>query len=429
MHMQFTRTQIMILGGVALAIALFIGIFVYLIPSLQQGNSEEPATKITLTIWGIEDPSNFSTLTSQYTLEHPNVVLRYTQVPEDRYDRTILNAMATNTGPDILMVHRSWVQRYSDKIMAADYPQIQPSELKALFPDVVARDFVYLDYVFALPLYIDTPALLYNKTLFNNKGVAVAPTTWGDVKTLVPYFTEFTASKQLKKSAIAIGGSGKSIEHAPDILSLLMLQFGAQRLEVTGQRATFDASAKNALDFYTQFSTPNTPYYTWSDAFANADNAFGAEDTAMTFGYARDIKQLVQKNPYLNFGIYPMPQNDLSNPVNYADYWGLAVSAKSVDIAQAWRFVIAATTDPKLATLYATRSNNPPALRTLINDSLRNPSISVFARQALTARAPFQYDNVSYRTALSRSIESVLTGQFQSQSALDKAAAEINSQY
>jgi len=424
--MQLTRNQIMILGGAALAIVLFIGIFVYLIPALQQQSSDEPATKITLTIWGIEDPGNFSALTSAYTAAHPNVQLRYTQVPEDRYEQTLLNALATDMGPDILMVHRSWVQRYSDKIMAADHPEIQPAELRSLFPNVVANDFTYLNYVFALPLYIDSPALFYNKALFDNKGVAVAPKTWNDIKTLVPYFTEFTVNRQLQKSAIALGGTTKSITNAPDILSLLMFQFGAKNLETIGQRTSFEASAKNALDFYTQFSTPNNPNYTWNDSFARADNAFGAGDTAMTIGYARDMKGLVQKNPYLDFGVYPMPQNDTTNLVNYADYWGLGVSAKSLNIKFAWRFVINATTDPALASLYMTRSGNPPALRTLINDTLRDPKLGVFSRQALTARAPFQYEVTGYRIALSRAIESVLTGKFNSQSALEKASAEIN---
>ncbi|KKU34290.1 MAG: Extracellular solute-binding protein family 1 [Candidatus Wolfebacteria bacterium GW2011_GWC2_46_275] len=416
----------MIIGGVILTIALFVGIFIFLIPSLQQGSSNEPTSKIALTVWGVEDSSNFSQLATQYTAAHPNVALRYTQIPEDRYERTILNAFATGQAPDILMIHRSWVQRYSDKIMAADYPQIQPSEVRSLFPDVVYRDFVYLDYVFALPLYIDTPALIYNKELFNKKGVAVAPATWADIKTLIPYFTEFTAGKQLKKSAIAIGGTQKSIPNAPDIMSLLMFQFGSSNLETTGQRTSFDEHAQKAIDFYAQFATPNNPNYTWSDSFANADNAFGSEDVAMTITYSREIPALVQKNPYLSFDIFPMPQQSVSNPTNYADYWGLAVSAKSPNLQWAWKAVIDMTTDSTLASTYLQSSNNPPALRSLINESLRDPRLGVFARQSLTARAPFQYEVEGYRTALSRAVESILTGQFDTQDALQRASVEIN---
>ncbi len=419
----------MIIGGAILIIALFIGIFIYLIPSLQRSSADEPATKLTLTVWGIEDPGNFSELMSQYTVAHPNVLLRYTQIPEDRYEKTILNAMATGQAPDILMIHRSWVYRYSDKIMAAEYATIQPSELASLFPDVVSRDFVYLNYVFAMPLYIDSPALFYNKDLFNKKGVAVAPKTWGDIKTLIPYFTEFTVGNQLKKSAIAMGGSQKSITNAPDILSLLMFQFGAQGMDTIGQRVSFDEKAKDATDFYTQFSTPNNPNYTWSDSLANADNAFGSGDVAMTLNYARELPGLIQKNPYLDFGVYPMPQNDPSNPVNYADYWGLAVWAKSPNIHFAWKFIVDATTDPTLAAIYMKHSNNPPALRTLINSSLRDPRLGVFAKQALTARAPFQYDAAAYRTALSDAIDATLSGKFDSRSALERASATINNTF
>lgn len=416
----------MIIGGIVLAIALFVGIFVYLIPSLQKSDADEPSTEITLTAWGVDDPKNFGDLLSQYGEAHPNITINYRQVPEDRYEATLLNAMATDQAPDILMVHRSWVYRYGDKILAADPARIQASELATLFPDVVSRDFIYSDYVFALPLYIDTPALLYNKDLFNAKGVATSPKTWGDIKLLVPYFTEFTASRQLKKSAIALGGSSRSIANAPDILSLFIFQHGARQLESMGAPTYFDDHAIDAAEFYTQFSTPNSPYYTWSDALGNAGNLFGSGDVAMTLSYARDIPTLRQKNPYLNFGVIPMPQQDTSNPVNYADYWGLAVSSKSPNTQWAWKFVTEATTDPMLASIYMKSSGNPPALRELINSSLRDPQFGVFARQALTARAPYQFDAVEYRTALSRSIESLLAGQFDAKDALQKASTEIN---
>ncbi|HAS95113.1 TPA: hypothetical protein DCS99_01680 [Candidatus Wolfebacteria bacterium] len=121
-----------------------------------------------------------------------------------------------------------------------------------------------------------------------------------------------------------------------------------------------------------------------------------------------------------------MPQQSVSNPTNYADYWGLAVSAKSPNLQWAWKAVIDMTTDSTLASTYLQSSNNPPALRSLINESLRDPRLGVFARQSLTARAPFQYEVEGYRTALSRAVESILTGQFDTQDALQRASVEIN---
>ena len=424
--MSLTRNQIMIVGGAIVAVALFIFVFIWLIPFLNKGNSDEPTSKITLNIWGIEDSSNFGEIMSQYTAAHPLVTLRYTQVPEERYEKTLLNAMATDQAPDIFMVHRSWINRYNDKIMAAQQDQLTPTQLSTLFPDIVSRDFIFHDFVYAIPLYIDSLALLYNKDEFNQKGVAVTPKTWGDIKTLVPYFTEFTPSKQLKKSAIALGGSGKSISNAADIMSLFMLQFGSKAIETPNQRLSFDDQATQGVNYYSQFSSPNDPSYTWNDSFSNADDAFGSGDTAMSLHYSREIFDLTKKNPYLDFGIAALPQNDPSNPINYADYWGLTVSAKSPNIRHAWNFIIAATTDPTFASLYQKQSGNPPALRELINNSLSDPKIGIFAKQALTAHAPFQYDATGYRDALSRSMESILTGQFDTRSALDKAAVEIN---
>lgn len=424
--MSLTRTQIMIIGGVLLAVALFIGIFIYLIPALTAGDVEEPKSKLTLTVWGIEPIANLGETFSQYTAAHPLVTFRYTQVPEDRYEKTLLNAMAVDQAPDIFMIHRSWASRYDDKLISAAQDQITPGQLGVLFPDIVSRDFVSQGYVSALPLYIDSLALLYNKDTFNKKGVAITPKTWGDIKTLIPYFTEFTASTQLKKSAIALGGSARSIPNAADIMSLFMLQFGSKTIEAPSQNINFDQDAARGVSYYSQFSSAGNPSYTWNDSFGNAENAFGSGDVAMSLHYSREIPTLIKKNPYLDFGITAMPQNDLSNPINYADYWGLTVSIKSLNNRHAWNFIVAATTDPALSTLYLNRSGTPPALRELINSSLSDPSIGVFAKQALTTHAPFEYDVSGYRDALSHGMESILNNQFDVASALGKAAAEIN---
>jgi ABC-type glycerol-3-phosphate transport system substrate-binding protein len=428
-YMSLTQTQIKIIGGGVLAVALFIGIFIYLIPYLNRGSSDEPTTKITLNVWGIEDASHFGSIFSQYKAAHPLVTVLYTQIPEDRYEKTLLNAMATDQGPDIFMTHRSWINRYSDRIMSASQEQLTPAQVSSLFPDIVYRDFIFHDYVYALPLYIDSLALLYNKDLFNQKGVAVTPKTWGDIKTLIPYFTEFTPNKQIKKSAIALGGSAESIPNASDIISLFMLQGGSQSIERPDQRITFDTKAEQGVARYNQFSTPTNASYVWSDSFKNANDAFGSGDVAMSLHYSREIPTLINKNPYLNFAVTGMPQDNPSAPVNYADYWGLTVSLKSPNIKYAWNFIIAATTDPTLASIYLKQSGNPPALRELINTSLKDPNFGVFAKQALTAHAPFQYDVTGYRNALSQGMEAILNGQFNVTDALSKTSAEINKLY
>lgn len=416
----------MILGGIALAISLFVGIFVYLIPALQQGNSDEPKTPIELTIWGIEDSKNFSDVFLEYTKAHPNITFDYREISEERYEKTLLEALATDQGPDIFMIHRSWASRYDNKIVSAAQDRISPSEVTTLFPSVVGRDFVRNGSVSALPFYIDTLALLYNKALFDKKGVAVTPKTWGDIKTLIPYFTEFTPGKQLKKSAIALGGSSQSITNAPDILSLFMFQFGAINIEDSERDISFYGKAVEAADSYTQFSKPGDTYHTWDDSFANADNAFGSGDTAMMLVYSRDIPSLVRKNPYLDFGIVPAPQQNASDPVNYADYWGLTASLKSVNSDFAWKFITETTTDPLLAARYTEQSGNPPALRELISNVQRDARLGIFAKQSLTAHAAFQYESSGYRAALSRAIEDINSGKFTVESALNKAASTIN---
>ncbi len=416
----------MIIGGAILAVVLFIVVFIVVIPALQTGSSTEPSSKITLTVWGVDDENYFSAIETSYTAAHPNVAISYVQYPEDKYENALLNAMALGKGPDIFMIHRSWIDRQGNKMSPVSESQFPFVNIRNLFPQIVENDFTYKKTVYALPLYLDTLALVANRDQFNIKGIAVQPTTWGDIKTLIPYFTQFGSSHQLQKSAITLGGSLTSFRNAPDLLSLLMLQYGDKSLSSLGETVSGGRAAdQNALSFYTQFASPQNQYYTWDDKFGSDFDAFANGDAAMTFAYARQLDDIRKKNPTINLSVIPMPQENPSSPVNYADYWGLTVSKQSQNARFAWQFIIDLTTNPTSNSQYLQASNRPPALLTSINQYFTNPDLGVFAKQSLTAQAPYEYDHAAYRRAFSDMIQSTVSGNLTIINALNKAADNL----
>ena len=200
----------------------------------------------------------------------------------------------------------------------------------------------------------------------------------------------------------------------------------------TFSRATFAESVNgfytglDALQFYTKFTNAKDIYYAWDESLGNAIDAFAQGKTAMIFGY-RDTQKLIQeKSPLLRFKATAMPQPNLTDPaVNYADYWGLAVSAKSQWPTWGWDLIQELTTNETAVETFLQTSGLPPALRTLIQKYSSDPDLGIFARQALTARSWPQINKQLIAQIFSQMIAAVVNQQLDPREAITQAENEV----
>lgn len=421
----FTKPQLIILGiaGSIIFIILLMVIFGFgLREDLGRVNVE-------LEFWGVQDePRAWSDTISKFESVYPNIKVRYTKLNAATYEKQLLDALAAGSGPDVFMFHNTWLPKHGNKIISASSEQIPLSTFRNLFPVVVEQDFAIGSQIFSLPLFVDTLALFYNRDIFDNKRIALAPVTWDELKATILKIREFKIGGGLSKAALSIGGTIKSVTNATDILNLLMLQFKTEMVSSDRSRmAIANSQGLEALNFYTQFSRPSSLYYTWSDSFKPSIDSFATKQTAMIMAYASEIPEIKAKNPALNFTVVQMPQFNKNEAINFANYWGLAVSAKASYPKEAWDFIIFTTTNSEVSSNYITLTGKPPALRFLINEYLMNPTLGIFAAQALTARSWPQIDNVEVKKSFDDMIESVLNGRLSSNKALEQAESEITS--
>jgi ABC-type glycerol-3-phosphate transport system substrate-binding protein len=440
--MSLTRNQIIIVGAIGLIVLIFILIFLGVIPGLKKPGSGGSfgsmggGKQTVLNFWGVIDNDNDKTaiqsIIEEYQKTNKGVQINF-QSFNDKivYEKTLLNALATGQAPDILMFHSGWLKKHRDKVMPLSETVFPLSRFQQLFPQVAEQDFVVKQQekpsiIYAMPLYIDTLALLYNKDIFDAKAIALPPTNWQSFQNLIPYLTEKNLANQITKAGAAIGGSEKNIDAASDLLNLLMLQFGSKMTDDYG-KTQFGQKGLEAFNFYLQFANPNSPYYTWNENLRNSIDSFSNGSAAIIFNYASSIPLIKAKNPYLKIGVSPMPQLPLANqPVDYANYWGLSVSNQSRYPDLAWNFIFSATTNSQVAENFIQTAKKPPALRTLISKYINAPELGVFSRQALTARSWLQPDEEAVKKIFSNMIESVLSGRLSPQRALEQAENEIN---
>lgn len=426
--MSLTRNQIIIVGAGALVVLFLVLLFTGVIPGLRQTTTKN-LPKVNISAWGVFDTTSvFANAIARYQQAHQNVRITYTQMNEMTYEKDLVNALAAGQGPDIFMFQNSWLPKHYNKITPLPATRLSFTDFQNAYPAVVAQDFSSNGVIYALPLYVDTLALLYNRDFFDKKAVALPPRTWEEFDSLVPRLTEVNKNTgEITKAAAAIGGSAKSVNRMFDLLSALFLQNGTQMTDAQFTSAIFaNPQGIGALKFYVQFANPSSPLYTWNDNLHYSLDSFANGDTAMIFNYAYQLSALKKKNPFLNVAVVPLPQSDPNAPVVSANYFGLTVSNKSIDAVTAWDFIASLAFNADSAREYSNLSGHPPALRSLINESLTDPALGVFAKQALIARSWPEIDNTAVEQTFSSMVESVLHGQATADGAVRKAQDEIS---
>ena len=423
--MQLTRNQLIIVGAAGLVVLLFALVFLGVIPGLQ---TEKQGIRAKLVFWGTYDTAAaFGGVFEAYKKARPGVEIEYRELNPTTYETELLNALASATPPDLFMIHSSWLPQYYNKVRPLNPSEFSYDTFKSLYPEVVRQDFAPDGVIYALPLYVDTLALYYNETLFDQAGIALPPKNWKEFEDMVPKVRKLTAAGAVTQAAAAIGGSNRSINRATDLLELLMLQSGTRMTANDFSRATFDSSeGVDALGFYTQFAQSRSPLYTWHDSFHYSIDAFAQEEVAMLFNYSHQARLLRDKNPFLRFGVAPMLQPAEANrEVNYANYWGLTAGAKSANAAVAWDFIKFVAVDAAASRAYLDATGKPPALRSLIARYANDATLGVFARQALTARSWPKPDAGVVEQALSDAIAGTVLGR-DPQQALAEAANKVS---
>ena len=185
-------------------------------------------------------------------------------------------------------------------------------------------------------------------------------------------------------------------------------------------------TAEAALDFYTRFANPATPFYTWNDAFANSIDAFSDGRAAMMLGYSYHDAIIKAKNPFLNFAVARAPQQDPEQSFTFPNYWAYTVSRTSKHPDIAWRFLKFMGLQKSEAGKYTNTAQKPPALRSLVEEYANDPNLGIFAQQAFVARSWQSPNGPEVETIFSDMLESVLNGRLSAREAISQAEQKIN---
>lgn len=425
------KKLLLIGGGIGLGLLLLIILFIVV------SHKPPAATEAKLTFWGtFDDASLYRDIIDSYEKQHPLVQITYRQIPFEDYERTLVSAFAAGNGPDIWLMHNTWLPKHLDKIsplpQTGKTPLFTFKQFQEQFVDVAVSDLTRNQQIYALPTYANTLQLYYNKDTFNTAGISAPPKTWEEFVRDVKILTARDDKNNITKSAAAIG-TARNINRSTDLLSLLMLQSGVRMTSADNTQATFSRSVEGlnvgelALQFYTDFANQAKPdRYTWNDLQNYSIDAFSTGKTPMMFNYSHHIQTLRAKAPRLNFGVAPIPQPEKASvAVNFANYWAPTVSKQSKNPEAAWQFLVYLTAGDG-AKAYLAAADRPAARRDLIETQRTDADLGTFAVGALTAHSWYQQDNVAIEEIFAKMIDDVNYNRASVKDALRNAESQVN---
>lgn len=367
-------------GVVAFLLLLLIGC------SVVFSNRAQKPTK-PLVVWGLWHDSEMIDPVLRAFTAKTGITVDYKKIATVAdYEQTLLKALAERRGPDVFVIHNSWVEDKRGIMAPAPKSVVDVRAVKDEFVEVVTSNLIRDGSVYALPTSVDTLALYYNKDLLGAAGVARPAATWADLQRDVERLTRVNRFGTIEQSAIALG-TGSNINRVADVVQVLLLQSGLSIFDPQEKNVVINNEAGiRAIQFFTDFANKTKKVYTWDLAQHYSIDAFAEGKTAMMINYSYHAPTIKLKNPRLHFGVAPLPQNVDSPVVNFPNYWPWAVASTAVAPEAAWRLVRFMTNAESSAALNE-KLSAPPARKDGVVHLERDPELGVFAEQALTARS------------------------------------------
>ncbi len=388
--------------------------------------------EINLTMWGVfDDSAIIKPLIDEFNEENPNIKISYSKKDYVDYEDLLVDAIASEEGPDIFTIHNDWLPKHRAKMSPMTDDVFTLEEYSQTFVDSAYEDFVADNKIYAIPLYTDNLALIYNKRMFTDNQIYEEPETWDEIIQYSKILTKTVPGNpnNITTSGIALG-TADNIVRSNDVLLALMMQTGTPIISDDKRSFNFNQFRKNpdgspyypgtsALEFYTSFSNTGKQSYSWNSSFENNISAFANGRTAMIAGYSYFIPMIEKMNPTISIGTTRFPQiKGSSSYITLTNYWAWGVSRSSEKKEAAWKFLKFLVTDDYTHDTYLNSVDKPSAIRNAMGD--------VFDEQANKAGTLYKGDSEEFDKIITEMINNVVKYNQSPQIAIDTAAREAN---
>lgn len=399
-----------------------------------------PATTLKpVTIWGTMPSEVFVQFISDInlTLAQP-LVVNYTEISQIDFDRTFIESLARGQGPDVVLLPQDLVYRHKDKIVPVPYTALTQRDFQNTF---IAQGELYLDTngTLAIPFALNPLVMYWNRDIFTNAGIATFPKYWDEIIAAGKKINQKDVNSNIRRSVVAFG-EFNNINHAREILGALFMQAGNPvtnkifspelgsfyLASALGRTSATSLQAQQAVTFFTKFSNPRDPDYSWNRSLPNSKSAFLSGTLATYIGYASEFSDLREKNPNIDFDIAPLPQaRGGKNRASYGMMYGFSIVRSTTDANNAYS-TISQLTSPAALSQFTKTSYLPPVRRDMIATGSTDPYLSIFYDSAVISKNWLDSSSVNTSEIFKNIIESVTSGKKSLVEALNEGSDEFD---
>lgn len=346
-------------------------------PSISLFNKPAQKGPVEITYWGLwEEDSLIKPVIDEYQKQNPNIKINYIRQSSINYRSRVQTQIREGVGPDVFRMHNSWLSMFEADLMPAPAEIFTISDYKSMFYPVAADSFIKNNQIYAAPLEIDGLGLFYNEELLSNVGGS-PPKNWREFIDLANKMTVKDLSG-IKVAGAALGTAG-NVDHFPDIVGLLLLQ--QPNVDLTNVATP---QAAEVLRFYTGFVT-DPRKKTWDVNLPKSTDMFASGRLGFYFAPSWRAHEIRVANPNLKFKVASIPQLS-GKTVGWASFWAEAVSAKSQNPTEAWKFIKYLTSEATEKLMYTQASQTrlfgePYSLVSLAGEISNDPLAGAFVTQ------------------------------------------------
>lgn len=415
----------LILSGI-FGVMIVVGVAVF------SGYKGSSVNSVTVTVWGTIPSNTFNDILFKSSLrDNEQYKVEYKEIPQEDFDNSFIEALASGKGPDLFMLPSDKIVKHKNKILIIPYNVYTARQFKDNFIEG-AEIYMSPEGIIALPITVDPLVMYWNRSMFNNAKITQPPKYWDEFYSLATAMTKKDGSLNITKSAVSFG-EFVNVSNAKEIFINLALQAGTP-ITMWGQtqpvivfsdsfgRPTIPAEA--ATNFYTEFSNPAKPAYSWNRSLPQSLDYFISGDLALYFGFSSEISSIQLKNPNLNFDVTTIPvAKEGGSNVSFGKFNAFAITKASVNQNSA--FDVALILSGSDAKVFSEVLNLPPVRRDLLSKKQIDSYKAVFYDSAIRSVSWLDPDPNKTNIIFKNMIESITSGRLRTTESIFRAQKDL----
>ncbi len=153
----------------------FIRLFIVLLLSLSIFNCGKKDDRKKIEFWTLQLSPTFDNyfkeLIDKYEQQNPDVDIVWVDIPYDAAIQKLLASAVAGNSPDVVNLSSDFLAKFAGMNALVDLTEFTPKDSFNIFLPNALENCIYNNKIVALPWYLNTYVLIYNKEFFKNAGL------------------------------------------------------------------------------------------------------------------------------------------------------------------------------------------------------------------------------------------------------------------